>query len=306
MRAVGLLAALATTAMLCQPTAGQQAPSFRTGTRIVVLQATVKNRRGELVANLDQSAFTVYENGKPQPITIFRRDDLPVSLGLLVDNSGSMRTLRSKVEAAALAFAHACNPRDEFFVINFADTPRLDVPMTRDIGTLEGGIARVDSIGGTAMYDALDLAQTYVREHASRDRKALLLITDGNDNASQMSLDRVDADAQRSDIVIDAIGLFRDNASSTAKRARHELDHLTNVTGGVVYYPAQVEDIEPVVLELARQIRTQYTIAYTPLNQALDGSYRSIKVTAQGREKLQVRTRPGYRSPKRDETVTAR
>jgi Ca-activated chloride channel family protein len=278
---------------------GQQpapAPAFHTETRIVVLQATVKNTRGELVTDLDRSAFTVYENGKSQPITVFRRDDVPVSLGVLIDNSGSMRTLRAKVEAAALAFARACNPQDEFFVVNFADIPHVDVSMTRDVQILEAGIARVDAIGGTAMYDALDLAQTYTREHASRDRKALLLITDGNDNASLTSLDRIEADAQRADIVIDAIGLFGDASSSTAKRARHELDRLTNETGGVVYYPASIEDIGPVVLDLARQIRTQYTIAYTPLNQRLDGSYRSIRVSAQGREKLAVRTRSGYRA----------
>jgi Ca-activated chloride channel homolog len=278
-----------------------QQPSFHTGTHLVVLQATVKNARGELVTDLDQGAFTVYENGKPQPIAIFRRGDVPVSLGLLIDNSGSMRTLRSKVEAAALAFAHACNPQDEFFVINFADTPRLDVSMTGDLATLEGGIARVDSIGGTAMYDALDQAQTYSRDHASRDRKALLLITDGNDNASQTSLDRVDADAQRSEVVIDAIGLFRDGTSASASHARHALDRLTTVTGGVVYYPPRIEDIEPVVVDLARQMRTQYTLAYTPTNQRFDGSYRSIRVTARrptddGRhERLEVHTRPGYR-----------
>jgi len=274
----------------------QQAPAFHTGTRLVVLQATVKNARGELVTNLDQGAFTVYENGKPQPITVFRRDDVPVSLGLLIDNSGSMRTLRGKVEAAALAFARACNPQDEFFVVNFADAPRLDVPLTGDVRTLEAGIARVDAIGGTAMHDALELAQGYTREHASRDRKALLLITDGNDNASLTSLDRVEADAQRADIVIDAIGLLHDAGSSTAKHARHELDRLTTETGGVVYYPATIDDIGPVVLDLARQIRTQYTIGYTPVNQALDGTYRSIRLTARAGEKLEVRTRPGYRA----------
>jgi VWFA-related protein len=207
-----------------------------------------------------------------------------------------MRTLRAKVEAAALAFARACNPRDEFFVVNFADTPRLDVALTGDVHSLETGIARVDSIGGTAMYDALDLAQTYVRQHASRDRKAVLLITDGNDNASLNSLDRIEAEAQRADIVIDAIGLLHDAASSTAKHARHALDRLTSETGGVVYYPGGVEEVGPVVLDLARQIRTQYTIAYTPLNQALDGTFRTIRVTAHGREKLAVRTRPGYRA----------
>ncbi len=275
---------------------GQQTPAFRTEARIVVLQATVKNAHGELVTNLDRNAFTVYENGKQQPITLFRRDDVPVTLGLVIDNSGSMRTLRAKVEAAALDFARACNPRDEFFVVNFADMPRLDVQLTSEVRTLEAGIARVDAIGGTALHDALSLAQDYERAHASRDRKALLVITDGNDNASQTTMEQVEAAAQRADIVIDAIGLLRDASSSTAKRAHHELDRLTSQTGGVVYYPNSIEEIDAVVLDLARQIRTQYTIAYTPLNQTLDGTYRSIRLTAHGREKLDVHTRPGYRA----------
>ena len=120
-------------------------------------RATVTNSRGELVTNLDQRAFTVEENGKRQPITLFRRDDVPISVGLLIDNSGSMRSLRAKVEAAALAFARASNPDDEIFVVNFADTVHLDVPMTADLRVLEAGIGRVDSIGGTALRDAVDL-----------------------------------------------------------------------------------------------------------------------------------------------------
>jgi VWFA-related protein len=281
-----------------KPQPETQTPAFHTETRLVVLQATVKNARGELVTNLDRGAFTVYENGKRQPITVFRRDDVPVSLGLLIDNSGSMRTLRTKVEAAALAFARACNQQDDFFVVNFADTPRLDVPITRDVRTLEDGIARVDAIGGTALYDALQLAQRYQHEHGSHDRRALLVITDGNDNASLITLDDVEKEAQRADIVIDAIGLLHDATSNTAKHARHELNRLTSETGGVVYYPNTIDEIEPAVLDLARQIRMQYTIGYTPTNQALDGTYRSIRVTARksGRQSLDVRTRPGYRA----------
>jgi VWFA-related protein len=114
----------------CAALTAAQAPSFRAETRLVVLHATVTNPRGEAVTNLDRSAFTVYENGKRQPITLFRRDDLPISIGLLIDNSGSMRPLRAKVEAAALAFARASNPDDEVFVINFADRVHVDVAMT--------------------------------------------------------------------------------------------------------------------------------------------------------------------------------
>jgi Ca-activated chloride channel family protein len=122
-----------------------QQPLFHVDTHLVVVQATVKNTRGELVTNLERHAFTVYENGKPQPITLLGREDVPVSVGLLIDNSGSMRPLRAHVEAAALVFARASNPRDEVFVLNFADRPHVDVPFMSDVHVLEAGIARVDS-----------------------------------------------------------------------------------------------------------------------------------------------------------------
>jgi VWFA-related protein len=271
-----------------------QSAAFRAETRLVVLRATVTNARRELVGNLDQQAFTIYENGTRQPIALFRRDDVPVSVGLLIDNSGSMRTLRPKVEAAALAFARASNPDDEFFVLNFADKSHLDVPFTSDLRVLEAGIVRVDAIGGTAMRDAVDAAGTYTQAYAARDRKALVIITDGNDNASVTSLDRIVTEVGRQELTIYAIGLLHGADSATAKHARRELDHLTGATGGVAYYPATTDDIEAVALGLAQQIRRQYTIAYTPVNQALDGSYRTIRLVVNSHEPLTVRTRAGY------------
>jgi Ca-activated chloride channel homolog len=266
-------------------------PAFRVETRVVVLYATVHNSRGELVTNLDRSAFTVYENGKSQPITIFGRDDLPVSLGLLIDNSGSMRPMRTKVEAAALSFARASNPQDEMFVVNFNDTPRLDVPFTRDVHMLEAGIARVDSIGGTALWDTVDMAESYLN-HGTRQRKALLIVTDGRDNASLTTLDKVLRQAQKDETVIYVVGLMGD--PSSAKQAEDDLDRLTERSGGVAYYLTDISQVEPTVLDVARQIRRQYTIAYSPTNQKLDGSYRNIKVVVAGREQLVVRTRTGY------------
>ena len=270
-----------------------QQPAFRAATRVVVVHATVRNSRGELVTTLDRGAFTVYEDGKRQPISIFRRDDIPVSLGLLIDNSGSMGTLRTKVEAAALALARASNPQDEIFVLNFNDKTRIDVPFTSDVRVLEAGIRRVDSIGGTALRDALDMAQTYVSEHGTRDRKVLLVITDGIDNASVVTREQIAKQAEQRDTVVFAIGLFGDEERT--KRGRHELDQLAERTGGAAFYPASIDDIGPVALEIARQIRSQYTIAYAPANQALDGSYRKIRVTVTG-SGLSVRTRAGYRA----------
>jgi Ca-activated chloride channel homolog len=269
---------------------------FRSETRLVVLHATVTNSHGELVTNLRRQAFTVFENGKRQPISIFRRDDIPVSIGLLIDNSGSMRTLRSKVEAAALAFARASNPEDEMFVLNFADKPRLDVPMTSDLRVLEAGIARVDSIGGTALRDAVAMGEDYLREHAKQDARVLLVITDGNDNASVTTVDHIRDQAERAETVIDAIGLFSGQETSRASAGRRELKALTDQTGGVAHFPMNGEQIESVAVDLARQIRNQYTIAYAPLNQALDGSYRTIRLTVSGPDRYKVRTRDEYRA----------
>ena len=283
--------ALALTLILPANIVGQQAV-FRADTRLVVVHATVRNGRGELVTTLNRDAFAVYENGKRQAITLFRRDDIPVSLGLLIDNSGSMRAVRSKVEAAALALARASNPQDEMFVLNFNDKAHIDVPFTSDVRVLEAGIRRVDSIGGTAMRDAIDLAQTYLVEHGIRDRKVLLVITDGIDNASVATRAHVEKQAEQRDTVVFAVGLFGDEERN--RRGRHELDQLTGKTGGLAYYPASIDEVGSVALEIAHQIRNQYTIAYAPTNQILDGSYRTIRVTATGPERLSVRTRAGY------------
>jgi VWFA-related protein len=273
----------------------QQAAPFRVETRLVVLQATVKNQRGELVTGLPRDAFTVLENGKRQPIALFGSDDVPVSLGLLIDNSGSMRTKRVTVEAAARDFARASNPQDEMFVLNFADKSRIDVPMTGDLRALETGIARVDSIGGTAMRDAIAAGEDYLTRNAHRDRKVLIVITDGNDNASVTGLDRIRATADQHDIVVYAVGLLAGQDPS-AGRLHHDLVQIAEASGGLAYFPMSVEEIGDLALEMARQIRMQYTIGYTPLNQSLDGSYRTIRVMVKGSERLTVRTRTGYRA----------
>jgi len=276
-----------------------QSPStFHSETRLVVLHVSVKDDRGTVVTDLERNAFRVYENGKRQPIALFRRDDIPVSLGLLIDNSGSMRSLRSRVETAALAFIRASNPDDEVFVVNFADKARVDVTMTHDIRAVEAGIARADSIGGTALRDAIQLAEAYMQAHATRDRRVLLVITDGKDNASERTAKQIEGAAAHSETVVFGIGLFGDDGRSS-KQGRQELDRLSIATGGAAYYPAGIDQIESVALDLARQIRQQYTIGYTPTNQVLDGTYRTIRVEADtdgGSARLSVRTRAGYRA----------
>jgi VWFA-related protein len=273
-----------------------QTSVFHAGTWLVVLRATVTNGSGHVVTGLDQKAFTVFENGKRQRISLFRNDDVPVSIGVLIDNSGSMRDLRGAVEAAALEFAGASNPDDEMFVVNFADHARVDVPMTSDLTALQTGIRRLDSIGGTALRDAIEMGETYLRSHARHDRHVLVVISDGNDNASVTTLDAIRRQAEQSDTAIDAIGLFHAQDVHHAADGRRELTELTTRTGGVALFPADVSEIHAAAVDLAHQIRSQYTIAYAPANQQLDGAYRAIRLAVAGPQAYTVRTRPGYRA----------
>lgn len=273
----------------------QRTPVFRTEIGIVVLQATVKNERGELVTDLDRGAFAVYENGKPQTVTAFSREDVPVSLGIALDHSRSMCRTRADVQAAALALVRTSNPQDEVFLLNFADKATIDVPFTSDVRVLEQGIGR-ECVGGTALRDALVSGAAYLTEHAARPRKVLLVISDGNDNASAASREQVREEARRSAIVIHVIALLNDEDPAKAGRGREEVDDLAGESGGLVYYPRTMPEVGAVALDLARQIRSQYTIAYSPLNQALDGSYRKIRVVAKGPGRLSVHTRAGYRA----------
>jgi VWFA-related protein len=286
-------AVIALAVCLAVRVAAQHPATFRGGTHLVVLHVTVMNGRGELITTLERGAFRVYEDGRPQPITLFRRDDVPISLGLIIDNSGSMRSLRQSVEAAALAFVRASNPLDEVFVVNFADTPRIDVPFTNDGHALEAGVARVDSIGGTAVRDAILVAEHYLRDHAARDRRALLVITDGHDNASTVSMAELRKTLQSSGTAIFAVALVHD-ASGEERSGGHELEHFTEGTGGFTHKVASMSEVNRVVLEIAHQIRSQYTIAYTPANQALDGSYRALRVRVTKPVGLIARTRTGY------------
>jgi len=267
---------------------------FRSDTRLVVLHASVTDRKGKLLTNLNQGDFKIFENGQPQQIKIFKREDVPVSLGIVIDDSGSMSTKRTRVEAAAMAMVRESNPQDEVCIVNFNDDAFLDVPFTNDIHKMEQGLARIDSRGGTAMRDALNMSLDYTREKAKKDKKVLLVITDGNDNASNVSLESVVRRANQADTLVYAIGLFTEEEKHEASKARRALKELTSATGGLAFYPKDVNEVQALAVEVARDIRRQYTIYYTPAIQALDGSYRQIKVTVEGPGKPMVRTRSGY------------
>jgi Ca-activated chloride channel family protein len=284
-----------------------ETPTFTSETKLVILPVTVSDKNGKLVPNLPQSAFKVLENGAEQPIKVFKREDVPVSLGIIIDNSGSMRDKRVKVETASADLVKNSNPQDEVFVVNFNDEAFLDVPFTNDIKKLEQGLARIDSRGGTAMRDAISMSIDYMKETGKKEKKVLLVVTDGNDTASTGTLEKVVAKAQRSEILVYAIGLLNEEERREAKKAKRALDEMTAASGGLSYYPKDLTDVDKIALQVAHEIRNQYTIGYTPTLQALDGSFRSIKVmvSGAGRSAL-VRTRTGYYATPDTETKGAR
>lgn len=267
---------------------------FTIGARLVVLHATVVDRKGNLVTDLPQKAFRVFEDGVEQPLKVFKREDAPVSMGIIVDNSGSMRDKRKKVEDAAMALVSASNPQDEVFVVNFSDESYLDVDFTNNMKKLEEGVARIDSRGGTAMRDAIDISMDHLKKKAKRDKKVLVVVTDGNDNASQITLEKLIQKAQQREVLIYTIGLLEEEERRDAKKARHALNAITTATGAQAFYPDKLADVGKFTLAVAHDIRNQYTLAYSPLKQEMDGSYRQIKVLVNASNKPTVRTRTGY------------
>ena len=271
---------------------------FRSDTRVVICNTTVFDKTGHLVTDLTRDAFGLTENGAAQRITSFRREDVPVSLGLIVDNSGSMRVRRAGVEAASLALVKDSNPEDEVFVVNFNDEAFLDLPnrknFTNDIREMEEALTRIDSRGGTAMRDAIRMSIDHLNEKAHRDKKVLVVVTDGVDNESLITQEALVKAAQQSGVLIYAVGLLSDEDRGDASKARHELTALAEATGGETYFPKEVSDVDRVAHLVAHDIRSQYTIQYTPSNAAMDGTFRQIKVAVNAPGHLTARTRNGY------------
>jgi VWFA-related protein len=273
---------------------------FKVDTRRVVCNTTVVDKNGHQVTDLKQSNFIVSENGAQQAISEFKREDVPVSLGLVIDNSGSMRDKRAKVAAAAKALVLDSNKDDEEFVVNFNDDAFLDLPhnkeFTNDISELEEALSRIDSRGGTAMRDAIRMSIDHLRDKAHKSKKVLVVVTDGNDNSSVINLENLVKSAQQSEVLIYAVGLLSDEEKREAARAKKDLNALTEATGGECYFPKDISEVDRIAHQVAHDIRSQYTIVYSPSNSAMDGSYRKIQIAVNGGGggKLQVRTRSGY------------
>lgn len=291
--AAGLFAAgLMAVAVLAQ----DETPVFHTEIKEVTLHVSVLDKSGKLITNIPKSAFKVYEDNVEQPIKVFQREDVPVSMGILVDNSGSMNDKRPRVAAAALALVKASNPDDEVFIVNFNDDPYLDQSFTHDNKKLEEALTRIDARGGTAMRNAISGAIDYMKTDAKLDKKVIVVVTDGNDNASgETTLEQLLRKVRDSGVLVYSIGLLSEEEPREARAAKRALNALAEASGGFAYYPKDLPEVEKLTPEIAHEIRNQYTIVYSPLNDNLDGSFRKIKVELSGQYRgATVRAKNGY------------
>ncbi len=260
----------------------------------VTLHATVVDDHFRPITGLTKNDFTVFEDGKPQKITYFKNEDIPVALGIVIDNSGSMRDKRAAVNAAALNLVRSSNPQDQVFVVNFNEEYFLDQDYTGSVPKLKDALERIESRGGTALYDAVVASSDHLKKSGALEKKVLLVVTDGEDNASRESLEQaLRRLEEQNGPTVYTIGLLGEEHN---KRARRALRQMAEDTGGVAFFPKDLNEVNAITTEIAHDIRNQYTIQYKPTNPQSAGGYRTVKVVAQapGYKKLQVRTRSGY------------
>ena len=268
---------------------------FRKQVEEVVLHATVVDDKQRIVTSLDKGDFNVYEDGRPQAITSFRHEDIPVAMGIIIDNSGSMREKRQKVNAAALNLVRSSNPSDEVCVVNFNDEYYLDQDFTSNINKLKEGLEKIEARGGTALYDAVVATAEHLKKDAKLEKKVIFVVTDGDDNESAESLEqavkRLQADGGPT---VYSIGILE--GEEHPKHAKRALQIMSERTGGIAFFPKTLDEVDAISRTVAHDIRSQYTIGYKPTTPKNQGGYRQVKVDAKSHNygKLTVRTKTGY------------
>jgi Ca-activated chloride channel homolog len=268
---------------------------FKKNVDEVLLHASVIDDKQHIVTNLDRDAFSVFEDGKQQQIISFRHEDIPVAMGILIDNSGSMREKRNKVNQAALNLVRSSNPKDEVFIVNFNDEYYLDQDFTNDLLKLKDALDKIDTRGGTALYDAVVASAEHLKRNARLEKKILFVVTDGEDNASNENLEQAVKQLQEENgPSVYAIGILGDEEHP--KKARRALEIISERTGGIAFFPKTLDEVDEISKTIAHDIRNQYTIGYKPTNPKTAGGFRQIRVEAKakGHKKMIVRTKSGY------------
>ncbi len=297
---VGLSIGLQTFAEQAPTVELQEQPFKLTATaELVLLDVSVKDSTGLHVPGLGKDDFQIYEDGQRQTITHFSSDDVPVTVGLVIDTSGSMWAKHPEVVVAALVFINASNQQDEMFVVNFNDRASFglpgNIPFTDNVGKLRTALSMIRAEGRTALYDALVLSLSHV-EKGKRDKKTIVLVSDGGDNSSIHGFEDVMRMVRESRATIYTIGLFDED---DADRNPSLLARLARISGGEAFLPKDVSEVIGICRRIASDIRNRYTIGYVPVRLGEKGSLRKIKVVARqsGGRKLTVRTRTSYFLP---------
>jgi Ca-activated chloride channel homolog len=274
--------------------------AIRSSVDLVVLRATVRDHKGGPISGLTKENFQVYVDRIPQQIESFSHDDVPVTIGLVIDNSGSMRSKHPDVVAAAMAFVRSSNPADQIFVVNFNEHVSMglpaNVPFTSNSAQLETALSRNALSGMTALYDAIARGLEQLQK-GKWDKKVLIVVSDGGDNSSAQNLAQVLSMVNQSNAVIYTLGIYDETDQD---RNPHVLTQLSRASGGEVFFPQTLQDILPICEQIAHDIRSQYTITFVPTNKKQDGSYRKIDVKAHDPSRggrLTVSTRAGYSAP---------
>lgn len=272
---------------------------------LVVLHTTVVDQKGRLVTDLAADHFRIFEDNVPQKLSVFRNEDVPVTVGLVLDNSASMKENRQEMMAGALTFARTSNPLDEVFVVNFNDDYYLDLEgkdFTNNIEELKEALDRARTRGGTALFDALRASLEHLKR-GTRQKKVLLVLTDGVDHLSYTDFDTLLHEAQQAEAAFYLVGLPCTEEGRDCRRARRRLRKLADVTGGRAYFPTSIEQVQSICRQIAHDIRNQYILGYYPTNRSRDGSFRRVRVEInppKGYRNLSARTRPGYFAPSSD------
>ena len=262
----------------------------------MTLNVTVADHDGKFIRDLPQEDFRVSEDGAPQQIKLFRHEDVPVAVGLVVDNSGSMRRKVSDVIAAAAEFARSSNPQDQMFVVNFNEHVSFGLPESEafvsDPNKLRAALDQIRARGETALYDAVARALEHIGE-SPLEKRVLIVLSDGGDNASRTVLPRVLTMIEESNVIVYTVGLFDEYDTD---RNPGVLKRLARMSGGEAFFPEEIPEVMDVLQVISRDIRNQYTIGYIPSNRKRDGTYRAVSVKLVGphAKRWIARTRMGY------------
>ena len=271
----------------------------------VQLPVSVVDNEGLPVRGLQQEHFTIFEDKVQQDISLFKQEDVPLSVGLVIDASGSMSGKLDRLNTAAMTFVKESNPEDETAIVSFGDNVNLEQEFTTSTRKLKRALTGISANGNTALYDGVFLAAKHLKEDASQDKKVLLVVSDGEDNHSKYKLKEVLKAVQESKIILYSVGLLTTDAPFFndhlfAERGKKALKQLAEATGGAAFFPKSLNDVEEICVRIARDLRNQYTIGYRPSNPKLDGSWRKVMVQVRppkNMSKLKVRAKQGYYAP---------